>query len=276
MNRFQELVTRNPMMAEAKRTFRRYFDVRRPGLARVAVVAMLIMAYAVSLLTEFAELISVATIIFLVLCFAVPALLHGAIAGERERRSWDFLLAAPVSHGQIVFGKFAGAALAVFAFVLAWVPTLAHAVITTEGNSFLGGPHPDPTWLIILNCVLFLVSFGWFLLSVTLFLSARTRRAMTAFGTTLGILFGWLVLLPIFSQTFSLFGPETRLLTLVISPLGTLGSYLRQSPSNFSTELSISPIWAAVVYFGFTVAMLFWTERTLRFADNDIKFMRNP
>src|SRR5207302_725971 len=59
------------------------------------------------------------------LLFIGPLVLHSSIAGERERRSWDLLLIAPVTKAQLVVGKLiSGLAILGAVFVLMLLPVL--------------------------------------------------------------------------------------------------------------------------------------------------------
>src|SRR5580700_7679125 len=102
-----ELVAKNPMLIEVSRYRRKLFSFSRSNPIGGMIVGVVAVTYVgiVSMIVSFRAdispfvLIYIQTAIFLLIA---PILLHSAVAGERERRSWDLLLAAPITKAQIV------------------------------------------------------------------------------------------------------------------------------------------------------------------------------
>jgi hypothetical protein len=111
---WNDLVVRNPMLIEIQRYRRRYLSFSGVHAVNSAVLALALLCYAgvVLLVCNFRGALSGIALIAaqtgLFVLFA-PGMLYGTIAGERERRSWDLLLVAPISKAQIVMGKLIGA-----------------------------------------------------------------------------------------------------------------------------------------------------------------------
>ncbi|HXH60175.1 MAG TPA: ABC transporter permease subunit [Fimbriimonadaceae bacterium] len=126
----------------------------------------------------------------------LPASLHGVIAGEREKRSLDMLLCAPLTAGQIVVGKFSRAAITMIGLVLAiGVPALIIEVVkefyvprevAMEGHT-MGG-----FFYALLVCLVTAV----FISSVTLWISSKTKTSSSAMLSTIATLFLFFVVAP--------------------------------------------------------------------------------
>lgn len=279
MSKLRSLTLDNPMMAEAQRVLRRYLDVTRPGPSKLLLISVGLAIIAVTTLAGLARFSDLVFLIMIVTCFLAPGLMHGAVAGERERRSWDFLLVAPVTHGQIVFGKFAGGAIAHLFFVLAWIPSLIRALTRSEFDPFLGynglANSPDTSQFVYgIVGFLFCIIFGWLLLAVTLFFSARARKSLTALGTTIGMFFLALFVLPMF-LSFVVGRDDTfQFILNALNPFSVIGAYLAPYQTYSQMERAPAPWFMMGIYVAITALILFWTERTLRFADNDVRFVK--
>src|SRR5438067_2544501 len=121
---WRTLVMENPMAIEVNRFRRRFLEGGRGKTVNTMILVVAIVAYAALLLVianmsgDFppVALIFLQTGVFTLL---TPAMMYGSISGERERRSWDLLLVAPITHAQIVVGKFLAALAGIgVAFVL--------------------------------------------------------------------------------------------------------------------------------------------------------------
>jgi ABC-type transport system involved in multi-copper enzyme maturation permease subunit len=188
MSLWSHLVTENPMMIETKRFARKFFGANflSNWIVVLIIGSLLLTIYGMIYENELHYLGASSFALFLV-TILVPILLHGAIAGERERRSWDMLLVAPVTKEQIVIGKFLGVALGIGAIVA----TLAVAIFVSDfpsGDRMLTG--------IIM--VLIVGSFAYAVAGITMFVSSRSKRSMTALGVVYGCLFMLLLGIPMF------------------------------------------------------------------------------
>jgi ABC-type transport system involved in multi-copper enzyme maturation permease subunit len=99
-----------------------------------------------------------------------------AVTGERERRTYDLLLATRLTEGQIVFGKFLALLAAALFVMLTALPCFAVVLI-------LGGVRPDQFAGGFLNL---LVALGfWTALGINL--STSSRRTLPALASILGL-----------------------------------------------------------------------------------------
>ncbi len=235
------------------------------------VIAVLIMCYLGLLLgvLRFREdiapigLIFAQTAIFTILA---PALLHGSIAGERERRSWDILMAAPVSKAQIVAGKFLGALTVLgIGFALFLFPTL----ITL---AFYRGHTPIVPFL---GAEAISASFGILLCALTIFLSARARRSFMALGTTLTTLLLTLLAIPGLVATLTMGNDVALEFACYFNPFWALVALVRLSDGSHISNGMPALVYGlpqVAFYLGFSAILLAWSINTLIFADNDVKF----
>ncbi len=198
-----------------------------------------------------------------------PMMLYGAIAGERERRSWDLLLAAPITKSQIVFGKFMGALAALSVAVLLFqVPILISAL------SF-----PETNWLKLLWATLMSFAFLLDVCALTILFSARVKRGLMALGAVLGILGITLVVIP---SVFSAAGVDrvSSQVTMFLHPISVLYELGGNDRDRYSMvdQPTFVPLWLwgwpqTIVYALFAVLMLNWAAKTLTFAENEVKFL---
>lgn len=126
------------------------------------------------------------TVVCCVTLVAVAVRAAGAISGERERQTFDGLLASPLSAGEILFAKWLGSILSVR---LAWVWLLAiwGAGVATGGLQPLAVPFLVGLWCVY---AAFLAVMGlWY----SLICRTTTRAVMATLGTALAVSFGhWL------------------------------------------------------------------------------------
>ena len=126
------------------------------------------------------------------ICVMTPAQTAGAIVNERERQTYDVLLATPLTPRQIVLGKLVSS--------LAYMVLVLVAALPIESLAFLmGGVDPDELLLASLLLLGTLLFFG----SLGLWASATFRgsRAATAFAYALcGLLTIGLPVLTLFAE----------------------------------------------------------------------------
>ncbi len=105
-----------------------------------------------------------------------------SLAGEREKGTLIYLMAQPISQGELLLGKFCGMALALMAALALGFGLTGLLLAFTGGGTEIG----VYIILLLLSCLLAIAS-----LSVGFFISAAVTRSETAVGTAL---FLWLVL----------------------------------------------------------------------------------
>jgi ABC-type transport system involved in multi-copper enzyme maturation permease subunit len=131
-------------------------------------------------------------------------------------------------------------------------------------------------WLATGLGLLMIVSFALALAGFTLFLSARVRRPFIALAMVLGTLLVTLVVFPavMFSTGTAYYGP---LLTAVnpylsLAALGDRGNFA-SSPDSIPLPIELLAVPQIAANLFIAVAFLVWTERTLAFADNEVRFL---
>jgi ABC-type transport system involved in multi-copper enzyme maturation permease subunit len=275
---WEVLFTKNPMMAEVTRFRKRFFSIRGSSVAINGGIGIVLVLYALFAMVcvyyrgDIEPMILIGLFVGLML-FAVPLLLHASIAGERERRTWDMLLVAPITHGQIVVGKFMGAfAGLAMGFGLYLIPVLIDALFQTEAR-----------FINILLASITVLAQGASLIAMTLLVSSRVKRPLVSLGVSIGIVMVYFFFVPGFVGSLSSFTGSfiTGLVSpfqvlMKLSPMGSYGydpstnSFSIQSLDGFSLTLG------HLVYQAFvTVTLLVWATKTLVFADHEVKFLSN-
>jgi len=126
--------------------------------------------------TLFATLQMVAVIVL------SPAIVAGMIADERQRRTIEYLFAAPLSNADIVLGKLAAGLVRVASILLVGLPILAIA-------GLLGGIAP------VRLAILFVITLGTMVATggISIVVSVISRRPRNAIGLAYALLFALLV-----------------------------------------------------------------------------------
>jgi ABC-type transport system involved in multi-copper enzyme maturation permease subunit len=259
------------MLIEVRRYRRRMLGGGRPSGVNIAMLTLGAVCY-VGLLMIVGNgngsippmaIVMIQTGIF---TLAAPAVLNNAIAGEREKRTWDLLLVAPVTKAQIMMGKFAGAMtnllLGAALFLLPMFICAVSYQQTDYGALALG--ELDSLSFAVLTC------------SLTLLFSARCRRGFTALAVSLGIMLCGLIVYPILLASVGALDNSSRDVLLVFHPFWgqdrLLNRYTYGEAGNSSSPVA-DVVLQICVFLGLAVVMLVWTERTLTFSDNEVKFL---
>lgn len=272
-----DLVLDNPMLIEIRRFRRKYLTTRGTGFGGFL---LFLVAYGllVTIQLRWPQGMSPGVVLMLELglfCFLVPALIHGAIAGERERRSWDFLLVAPVTRAQVVVGKFMGAAWGILVASALFLIPLTIALIAESWPSSYGyASYERHTNLHdALQGVMVVVTFALLMAAMTLFFSARCKRPLMALGASLGLIAIGLIAYPILLAPLMSTG-GTGELTMYFHPFFVLFQVIEfDSRGDRGQDLAFWGWPQVLVYIGMTIVFLVWTERTLGFAENEVKFV---
>ena len=276
MNFYRTYFSENPMMVEITR-FRRRFLGGNSLNTIILALTVLIYIGIVALVWSYRDaanpllLIMLQTFIFTLLG---PAMLYGSIAGERERRSWDFLLVAPVSQGQIVVGKFMGAASAILVCAIAFLLPILIGTVSYESytwGSGYGTSLRSDLWQVFKG-ELISISWGLLVCAVTIFFSARCRRGFIALGTVLALFLCALIIWPILLASSMRYNSGSDFL-LFYHPFMALAR-LEPTRIRLQDPFQVAFGWPQIFsYFLLSGVFLFWTEKTLRFADTEVKFL---
>ena len=131
-------------------------------------------------------------------CIITPALTAGSIAGEKERQSYDLLIASLLSPWQIIWGKLAAALSFALLLIVSIVPMMSLA--------FLFGGVSLAEVLVALAG---LVATALFYASIGVFWSAALRTTLGANSMSLGTVLLMLLGIPFLALIFTLiFGRE--------------------------------------------------------------------
>ncbi|RYG49587.1 hypothetical protein EON79_00735 [bacterium] len=264
-----KLILDNPMSIEIIRFRRRFMTFSGPNAVNTAVALLVFALYAGLnlLVVSYATDVNPIIILFLQLflfCIFAPSLLHGAVAGERERRSWDLLLVAPVTKAQIVVGKFLGAAAALAGFSVAMLLPLMIAALSYSRTDLLN----------VIIAELMTQAFALMLCAFTLFISARVKRPFMAMGIVVACLALGLLILPGMAAVIVGGDQLTADLLFYFNPFYAIG---KMESNGFSGSLGISSVFYGIphilVYLFMTGVFLAWAINTLTFAENDVRFI---
>lgn len=272
-NLWEDLVTQNPMLIEIHRFRRRYLSFSGHNGMNSAILALTMICYAGLVLVVMSgkgnippdTIVMVQTGLF---TFFAPGMLHGAIAGERERRSWDLLLVAPVTKTQIVFGKFIGALMALtMGAAFFAIPTFIAAVMWSHTN-----------WSNLILCEVVSLTFAVAVCALTILISARVRRPFMALGATLGSLAAVLVIFPVLlGLMLAGAGPYFGDVVLYLHPFYVLSQIHQVDTYVWAPERNMNlPQWGwpqSFVYLALAAILVGWAANTLNFAENDVKFI---
>jgi ABC-type transport system involved in multi-copper enzyme maturation permease subunit len=284
MSVLTDLFVDNPMLMEAKRFMRRFIGIRA-GAAHVVILVMVVVAYVLLLgLIATTRDVPPEAIVMIqtgLYCLVMPPMLQGCIAGEREKGTWESLLAAPVSKAQIVVGKYWGAFLAVLALTALMLPPLIWA---NAGGSQWMNPyeinyyerHTMPASRLF-SMELVSVTFGLMLAAWCVLVSARSRRSFSAQGMIFGSLILGLILWPIFIGVLVNDAQGPYAVLNCLHPFFVIDALSASGASEYASAREIAAAGggsAAIIAYSFlTFAFLIWADRTLRFAESDVRFM---
>lgn len=107
--------------------------------------------------------------VFLLTVF-VPALLMGSLAEEKKQGTWEVLLTLPVNEVQLVLGKFLGAWMSIFVYLICLVPNAL--IIELLGR---------PDWGLLVSSLLGVILISGVYISVSIFGSSLTNQGVIAF-----------------------------------------------------------------------------------------------
>ncbi|HWA82683.1 MAG TPA: ABC transporter permease subunit [Fimbriimonadaceae bacterium] len=268
MSRFQDLFVENPMLIEVRRYRRRMLgggkgvNIAFLTLGTVCYIGLLLVVGSADGGVPAIAIVMLQTGVF---ALGAPAVLNNAIAGEREKRTWDLLLAAPVTKAQIMIGKFAGAMTnLLLGAVLFLLPMFICAV-----------SYRDTDYVALIWAEMDSIAFAVLACALTLLFSARCRRAFTALGVSLGMILLGLIVYPTMIEAFGGADSTARDFLMTFHPF-----YVQEKLMNqryIHDPIAQAPagqaVFQIVIFLCLAAVLLVWTERTLTFSDNEVKFL---
>lgn len=137
-------------------------------------------------------------VLALVVTLALPSALHGAIAGERENRTWDLLRVAPLTKSQIVLGKASAGVRLVSATLQVLSPLVVVSLITNQVYGLSGSDAVSTGTLFFLLLVanFLIIGYACALIGLCMWVTAINSRKRTSLSTIHGAQFVLLALLP--------------------------------------------------------------------------------
>jgi ABC-type Na+ efflux pump permease subunit len=194
------LVSENPMLKLSLRAQYQAFLPSKSSSARTVWLLVGVVYLGVTALcATYAEYLISDWLFYPVLALAliVPMnILHGSIAGEREKRSLDTLLVAPLTSGQIVFAKSARA-LAALGLSLATVVGPYAAIETARlFSQSIVNKRANPMLFSLAHGILVCATAGLLSAGLTILVSSRTRTTAAALVGSLFVVLTWLVGIP--------------------------------------------------------------------------------
>jgi len=272
-------ITDNPMRIEVQRIIRRFFVFNSGNQSNSAIFGLILLLFGIMTVWTMNARGTVSPVmilaIYTLLMFILnPILFHGTIAGERERRSWDMLLVAPVTHGQIIVGKIM-ASFMLNAGVLAvlGIPMLLAAITHARTNWWA-------LFLISLASLAAMLSCS----ASTVLLSARAKRPLVSLGTSLGTVVVVYLLLPLLTSSIGGMYGSTNQFLFAWHPFSLFGMYWTlEAPYNYISgeaidlsqfaAISTAGITAIVFHIFLALVLTVWSIKTLVFADNEVRFI---
>lgn len=199
--------------------------------------------------------------------FLTPAIVAGTIAEARQRKVLHYLLASPLSNGEIVLGKLLVQLLYLVILVMVGFPVMSLALL-------LGGVDP----IILALTEGGVLSIIFLLGSVSMFTSSRLQKPRDAILCTYGFVFVWLML-PVIKEVVrhelvplaaSVYDPVVQFLSVIelSSPTGILDAGL--GPGRRGSIVPVSPaFWMIGLNFLSGLVLLVPTVRGLRSRERD-------
>ncbi|MCR5366990.1 hypothetical protein SAMN05660484_00051 [Eubacterium ruminantium] len=113
-----------------------------------------------------------------VITMIIPVMTGAAIAGEKEKQTFDIMLTTAVSPFQIIWGKMLSAVVRVMMFIIASIPLMS--------LSFLSG---SIQWKILFLFVLMATVYSLFVAAIGIFTSSICAKTITSIIFSYGIIF---------------------------------------------------------------------------------------
>ncbi|MBV6458542.1 MAG: hypothetical protein HONBIEJF_01673 [Fimbriimonadaceae bacterium] len=267
-----ELLWDNPMKVEIVRAMKKFGTLNRNNSTNVVMTALVGVIYLIIVASNFVFRDAIPSFVPVYIALVLITLTgpignYQAIAGEREKRTWELLVVSPVTKAQIVTGKWMGAILLCLLWiVLSWLPILVLSI--PSDSPFTGGEELRLSMGEFLMSQAVLVVFSLFSTSLTVYFSARSQRSLNALGLTLSVMFVLLVLIPVVLSIVDM-NPDTTAIPILqaTNPFFLIWSIVenRRSAADLVPNFGIF----CVLYLGLSVLLMALAIAWLNRADNE-------
>lgn len=265
---WQKLVSHNPMMAEPARFVR---QLTSPGQWKgqqivMGVIVAIIFLFFMAMTIVYSDSMEPGAMIYVMMgliVLVVPVNLHGVIAGEREKRSLDMLLAAPLSAQQIVFAKILRVLVPLTLIVVGFgIPGYILAIKRSVQGAYTSYADNTPhEFLLVTNGLLLTFFFAVFVAVLTVYISSITRNTVSALISSIGALFFYLAVLPLMLMPFFWLSPWVGEVVGMLHPFGALtmvlgywGGLSTNWLSGWFVPIVTVPSWIIASFFMFSFA----------------------
>jgi len=212
---FKDLTIDNPLLIEAKRYGRRFIGLgREKGQIAYLYLVGAIYLVLVVLALAYHDAFSSFTIIAIqtgIACIVVPSVAQNAVAGEREKRTWDLLIVAPISRAQIVIGKYLSVVLVLAVMELCFLPL---AVICFDSSA--------ETRNGVISAEFISIGFGILLAAFSTYVSSITIRSLACQSMTYMGTFLWMIAFPFLIGAISVADPALPKAFMWMHPFVTM------------------------------------------------------
>lgn len=267
------LFKNNPMLVEIQREKNKALAEHNWRGSQLAARILLGLVYLsiLMLLLRYIDIVEPVVLMYVLLALQtvmVPAALYGTIAGEREKRSLDLLLVAPVTPGQIVIGKYGRALIPIVGLTVAiGLPAFVVEVVKQVDGRQIGLYGAERNGIVgFFVSLAFCLMAGLAVGGLTMWISSKTRTSSAAILTTVGAIFLLVAVTPSIAVTMEGIAPGLSEFVLSMNPfVGLYGaysgdtlSYDQEMPSTFYTW------FAMLLYLLATVATLYFATENVR------------
>lgn len=259
---WRHLVSDNPLMERALRAFAIRKNFRNMPASTWIVFSLVALIYVVliGLGVRYADSVEPSLFLYLMLTVLIlvgATVLHNALAGEREKRTLDLLLVAPVTAKQIVAAKLVKVIVPTLVIVVICViPTIVLQLV----RQHLGVDYSTRTvsfWAALTMSVVITLSTVLMVTGSTLYISSLNRTTASALTATLGVLLFWFVIVPIFIGTIGVVSQDVSDALATYHPYVALTKAVGGDSNHWSVGLSF--ICSSLLHLGVGVAGLLLT-----------------
>jgi ABC-type transport system involved in multi-copper enzyme maturation permease subunit len=238
------------MMAEVRMANSRFIGGRGWSAGQIASGAIcgMLYLYFLSMVIQNSEVIEVSYLFMTMLgmmMLVLPIVLHGVIAGEREKRSLEMLLAAPVTSRQIAMAKLMRSALFVAVVGVAFLlPILTVLVVQTTKGHVQGFDDMTNGYLASLASLFVILLASLANASISLAISATAKSTSAAMIANVGVHFFLLGFVPLLLSPIWMVAPDIAAHISCAHPFWTLMAFL---PMSGQSTLNVSGLTAILI-----------------------------